>query len=94
MRIAFNDRHKNRASSAIAVVGNVGREFWRTLEYSGALGGGMGTRFRPLQLNCLRPGDQPVSWPVAMIEERNRLAREIRETLVRDFAGTQLRLFT
>jgi len=54
----------------------------------------MDTRFQPLELNGLRLGDQPVSWPVAVIEERNRLAREIRETFVRDFAGTQLHLFT
>ena len=43
----------------------------------------MDTRFPPFALNGLQPGDQPVSWPVALIEERNRLAREIRETLVR-----------
>ena len=54
----------------------------------------MDTRFRPLELNGLRPGDQPVSWLVAVIEERNRLAHEIHDPLVRDFAGIQLRRFT
>lgn len=73
---------------------NVGQEFWRIMKRSGALGGGMDTRFRRSKLNGLRSGDQPVAWPVAVIEERNQLAREIRETLVRDFAGIQLQLFT
>jgi len=27
----------------------------------------MDTRFRPLELNGLRPGDQPVSWQVAVL---------------------------
>jgi len=54
----------------------------------------MDTRLRSLELNGLRSGAQPVSWPVAVIEERNRQAREICETLARDFAGIQLQLFT
>jgi len=56
--------------------------------------GGRDTSFRSLELNGLRPGDQPVSWQVAVIEERNRLAREIHDKVVRDFAGIQLQLFT
>ena len=52
----------------------------------------MDTCFQPLELNGLRPGDQPVPWQVAMIEEHNRLAREIRDTLVQDFAGILPRL--
>jgi len=53
----------------------------------------MDTRFRYLEPNALRPGDRSVSWPVVVIEERNRQAREIGESLVRDFAGIQLQLF-
>ena len=53
----------------------------------------MDTRFRSLEPNGLRPGDQSVSWPVAVLKEHNRQAREIGESLVRDFAGIQLQLF-
>ena len=56
-------------------------------------GGGMYTRFRPLELNSLWPGDQCVSWPVDVIDERNGPAREIYGTLVRGFAGIELRRF-
>jgi transcriptional regulator with GAF, ATPase, and Fis domain len=49
----------------------------------------MDTCFQPLELNGLRPGDQPVAWQMAVIEERNLPAGEIHETLVRDFAGIE-----
>jgi len=49
--------------------------------------GGMEKCFQPLELNGLRPGDRQVSRQVAMIEEPNRLERELRETLVQEFAG-------
>jgi transcriptional regulator with GAF, ATPase, and Fis domain len=38
-----------------------------------------------LELNGLRPGDQPVAWQVAVNEARNLPAREIHAPLVRDF---------
>ena len=47
----------------------------------------MDTCFQPLDLNGVRPGDQPVSWQVPAIEEYNRLASETHDTLERDFAG-------
>ncbi len=47
----------------------------------------MYTCFQPLDLNGVRPGDQPVSWQVPAIEEYNRLASETHDTLERDFAG-------
>ena len=49
--------------------------------------GEMDKCFQPSEVNGLRRGDQQVSRSVAMIEERNRLERELRETLVQEFAG-------
>ena len=49
----------------------------------------MDTCFQPLEVNSLRSGDQPVAWQVAVIEERNPPAREIHDTLVRDFTGIE-----
>ncbi len=46
---------------------------------------GMDTCFRPLELKDLRPGDQPVSWQVAVLEERNRLTRKNRAYDPREF---------
>ena len=45
----------------------------------------MNTCFQPLEVNGLRPADQPVAWQMAVIEARNPPAREIHDTLVRDF---------
>ena len=42
-----------------------------------------------LGVNSLRSGDQPGAWQVAVIEERNPPAREIHDTLVRDFTGIE-----
>ena len=47
----------------------------------------MSACFQPLDLNGVQPGDQPVSWQVPVIEEYNRLASEIHDTLEHDFAG-------
>ncbi|MGO9201443.1 MAG: histidine kinase [Limisphaerales bacterium] len=47
----------------------------------------MDTRYRPLEISGVRTGDQPALWQRAVIEERSRLAREIHDTLVQDFAG-------
>src|SRR5208283_1526713 len=63
------------------------REFWRRLEPTWRITGGMDTRFRPLEANGLWPGDKPVSWQMAVPEERNRQATEIHNTLVPDRAG-------
>ncbi len=52
----------------------------------------MDTRIRPLETNGLWPGDKPVSWQVAVTEERNRQATEIHNTLVPDLAGILLHL--
>ncbi len=49
----------------------------------------MDTCFQPLELNGLRSGDLAVSWQVPVIEERNLPAREIHDTLVRDFTGIE-----
>jgi transcriptional regulator with GAF, ATPase, and Fis domain len=49
----------------------------------------MNTWFPPLDLNGLRPADQPVAWQAAVIEERNPPARELHDTLVRDFIGIE-----
>jgi transcriptional regulator with AAA-type ATPase domain len=51
--------------------------------------GGMDTCSRSLELNGLRPADQAVAWQVAVIEKRNPPAREIHETLVRNFTGIE-----
>jgi transcriptional regulator with GAF, ATPase, and Fis domain len=40
-----------------------------------------------LEVNSLRSGDQPAAWQVAVIEERNPLAREIHDTLAWNFTG-------
>jgi hypothetical protein len=49
----------------------------------------MDTCFRSREVNGLRPADQPVAWQVAVIKERNPPAREIHDTLVRDFTGIE-----
>ena len=49
--------------------------------------GGMETWLKTSERNGLRRGDQQVSRSVAMIEECNRLERELREKLVQAFAG-------
>ena len=49
----------------------------------------MDTCFQPLELNGLRSGDLPISWRVPAIEEGNLPAREIHDTLVRDFIGIE-----
>ena len=45
--------------------------------------GGMDTRFGPMELRGLWPGDQLFLWHLAVTEERNRLAREFRDTSCR-----------
>ena len=52
----------------------------------------MDTRFRPLETNGLWPGDEPVSWQIAVTEERNRQATEIHNMLVPDPVGILLHL--
>ncbi len=47
----------------------------------------MSACFPPLDLNGVRAGDQPGSWQVPAIEEYDRLASEINDTLDHDFAG-------
>jgi transcriptional regulator with GAF, ATPase, and Fis domain len=49
----------------------------------------MDTCSQALEVNSLRSGDQPVAWQMAVIEERNPSAREIHDTLVRDFTGIE-----
>ena len=55
---------------------NIGQEFWRRLGPFRRITGGMHKRFRPLEPNRLRPGNQTVCWQAGMLEERNWLARE------------------
>src|SRR5208282_4267946 len=52
----------------------------------------MDTCFQPLEPNGLRSGDQPVAWQVAVIEECKPPARDIHDTLVRDFTGIEAHL--
>lgn len=52
----------------------------------------MNTTFQPLELNGLRSGNQPDTWQLAVLQERNRLAGEIHDTLVQNFAGILLHL--
>src|SRR5208282_500025 len=47
----------------------------------------METYFQSSELNGLQRGDQQVSQPVAMIEERNRLERKLREKFAKESAG-------
>jgi transcriptional regulator with GAF, ATPase, and Fis domain len=42
-----------------------------------------------LEVNSLRSGDRSVVWQAAVFEERNSPARELHETLVRDFTGIE-----
>ena len=46
----------------------------------------MDTYSRPLEVSGLRPGEPLVPWQVAVLEEPDRLAREVHDTLVPDFA--------
>jgi signal transduction histidine kinase len=52
----------------------------------------MNTISRPLEFNGLRSGNQPDTWQSAVLEERNRLAGEIHDTLAQNFAGILLHL--
>ena len=52
----------------------------------------MDKRFRPLETNGLWAGDEPVSWQIAVAEERNRQATEIHDMLVPDLAAILLPL--
>jgi len=51
----------------------------------------MDTCFQPLEPNGVRPGEQSVAWKVAVMEE-GPPAREIHDTLVRDFAAIEAQL--
>lgn len=42
-----------------------------------------------MEPNGLRPADPPVAWRMGVIEARNLSAREIHDTLVRDFTGIE-----
>jgi transcriptional regulator with GAF, ATPase, and Fis domain len=44
----------------------------------------MSACFQPLELDGVRPGDQPVSWQVPAAEEYNQLANEIRNAIKDD----------
>jgi len=46
----------------------------------------MDTYSPPLEVSGLRPGEPLVPWQVAVLEEPDRLAREVHDTLVPDFA--------
>jgi hypothetical protein len=76
-----------RASSARRAVTNGGQESWRTSGSVRRIRERMDTCFQPLELDSLPPGEHAVSWPVAVIEGSNRLAPEIHDTFVQDFAG-------
>ena len=52
----------------------------------------MDTRFGTLGTNGPWPGDEPVSWQIAVTEERNRQTTEIHNLLVPDPAGILLHL--
>lgn len=52
--------------------------------------GGMDTCFQSaLEVNDLLPGSLPAPWQASVIEERKSPARQIRDTLVRDFTGIE-----
>ena len=68
--------------------------FWRTSSAIRRITSGMNTGVRTLQPDGARPANPPVSPPAALREEGCRLAHETRERLIRDFAGSPLRLFT